>query len=176
MCTHTHWEHTHKQSLTHLKKIKGIFGRALHSQWKLKNSEQWKCVLLLFIPKQFNSGDSMIHYNLCRPTRSKLFLINKILHLKIIFIEGKKKKLKALHHLKKKIGSFLYIIYFGHCWLPLLFTQTTHRAIAIFPLNWGTGQATFDLRVITALCTGPRRAATPFGKGGVVHRKLINFV
>ncbi len=44
-----------------------------------------------------------------------------------------------------------------------------------FRFNWRTGQATFDLQVITALCTGPLRAATPFGRGAV-RGKLIHFV
>jgi len=59
---------------------------------------------------------------------------------------------------------------------PALLQNRCDVQLQSFRLNCDTGQATFDPGVITALCTGPQRAAAaaaPFGTT-VVRRKWIN--
>lgn len=53
---------------------------------------------------------------------------------------------------------------------PFLPQQRRVVQLQSFRLNWGTGQATFDPLVITALCTGPRRSRRAIREGSRVQK------
>ena len=87
----------------------------------------------------------------------------------------------ALYLSKFSIQSKTVLIYSsgtGHCWPPSYHAHKKNRRIVQLQslrLNWGTGQTTFDLLVITTLCTGPQRAAIIWEGESCAEQKMDSF-